>query len=161
MPILNHPPFICEATLSEAASGKLEPGHGARARRKRVLVAEDDDGLRELMARALEEDGYEVDEAMSGFELSGLLARPGNRYDLVVSDLRMPGQSGLEAIEESRTNQASANLGVPVILVTAFADRQTWVEAGRRQAVLLDKPLDMDTLRCWAANLLGSSQLVS
>jgi two-component system cell cycle response regulator CpdR len=151
----------CSPFIFEAALGSPEPERVSRPRQKRVLVAEDDDEFRELMVSALRADGYEVDEAMSGFELSALLVRPGNGYDLVVSDIRMPGQSGLEAIDASRINPAGANLDVPVILVTAFGDRHTCLEAGRREAILLDKPLDMNELRTWAASLLSTSRLFS
>ncbi len=130
-------------------------------KRHRVLIAEDDDALRQLMARTLADDGYEVDEAMSGFELLALLARPGGDYDVVVSDVRMPGLTGLEVIDELRSHPELRDANLPVILVTAFADRQTRAEAGRLQAILLEKPLDLDALRSNVADLADPTQLVS
>jgi len=135
-------------------------GFPGRAR-PRVLIAEDDGELRQLMARSLAEDGYEIDEALSGLELLALLARPCRRYDVVVSDIRMPGLSGLEVLDDLRTHREFKDSTVAVILVTAFPDLQVRAEAGRLQATLLEKPVDLDELRDTVADLVDPTQLVS
>jgi DNA-binding response OmpR family regulator len=126
-----------------------------------VLIAEDDAELRQLMAKSLAEDGYEIDEASTGFELLVLLARPGGHYDIVVSDIRMPGLTGLEVIDDLRAHREFKDSMVAVILVTAFPDLQARAEAGRLQAMLLEKPLDMDELRNAVADLIDPTQIVS
>ena len=95
----------------------------ARAK-PRVLVAEDDDAMRALMVERLRRDGYELAEVATGSELLALLAqesvsgRPGSAFDLIVTDVRMPGRNGLDAIAFLRR----AGSTTPVIAVTAFPD---------------------------------------
>ncbi|KYF69118.1 two-component response regulator [Sorangium cellulosum] len=115
----------------------------------RVLLAEDDRELRLLLATALRRDGYEVLEARDGnhlLEIMGesLLSSGGAPLDIVVSDIRMPGKSGLELLAGLRRDDWST----PVVLITAFGDPETHAEAyGLGADAVLDKPLDVDDLR--------------
>jgi DNA-binding NtrC family response regulator len=106
-----------------------------------VVLAEDDDEMRHLIARKLRRAGYDVVEARNGAELA-LLIEDGRAIELIVSDIRMPGITGLEVVQLVRGTDWS----VPIILITAFGDRETHSEAMRLGAVLLDKPLDLDEL---------------
>lgn len=121
------------------------PGGG----RRRVVVAEDDASMRELLVEALARDGYDVVEAKDGAQLLlGLeeicLRGPEAVIpDLIVSDIRMPGHTGLELLQAMR----DADIHLPVVLITAFSDGATRERAERAGAVLLDKPLDLDDLR--------------
>ena len=105
---------------------------------QRVLVVDDEAGLRMTLGANLELDGFEVVEAESG-EHALELAR-GQRFDLVISDIRMPGIDGVQLFERLRALLPS----VPVVLMTAFA-----VEALVRRALeqgafaLLPKPFDV------------------
>lgn len=114
-----------------------------------VLLAEDDDEMRSMLAAMARQDGYLVSEASDGEELLSMalamMDRPaGQRPDVIVSDIRMPEHDGLDVVRLLR------RLGceVPVILVTAFGDKRTHEEARAFgvQAVL-DKPFDLDDLR--------------
>jgi DNA-binding response OmpR family regulator len=116
-----------------------------------VVLAEDDDEMRHLIARKLRRAGYDVVEARNGAELAlliedgrlgGTLRDDGRAIELIVSDIRMPGITGLEVVQLVRGTDWS----VPIILITAFGDRETHSEAMRLGAVLLDKPLDLDEL---------------
>ncbi|WP_438015623.1 response regulator [Sorangium sp. So ce315] len=115
----------------------------------RVLLAEDDRELRQLLAVALRRDGYEVLEAHDGNHLlelmaASLVSSDGARPDIVVSDVRMPGKTGLELLAGLRRDDRST----PVVLITAFGDPETHAEAYRLGAdAVLDKPLDLDDLR--------------
>ncbi|KYF93708.1 MULTISPECIES: response regulator [unclassified Sorangium] len=115
----------------------------------RVLLAEDDRELRLLLATALRRDGYEVLEARDAnhlLELMGdaLVSGGGAPADVVVSDIRMPGRSGLELLAGLRRD----DWATPVVLITAFGDPETHAEAYRLGAdAVLDKPLDVDDLR--------------
>jgi CheY-like chemotaxis protein len=71
--------------------------------------------------------------------------------DLIVSDIRLPGGSGLGVIEELR----AAIGATPVILITAFSDDETRRRAVALGATLLDKPFDLRDLRALAAKLSG------
>jgi DNA-binding response OmpR family regulator len=114
---------------------------------KRVLLAEDDPDMRALIAMALRADGYEVAEARDGGEALELLRGAGMggvapAADLVVSDIQMPRVNGLELLERLRAGR----VGIPVVLVSAFADTAVRCEARRLGAMLLDKPFDLGDL---------------
>ncbi|MFH1132805.1 MAG: response regulator [Pseudomonadota bacterium] len=116
----------------------------------RVLLAEDDDDFRRLIARVLRADGFEVTEVSSGSDLldqlgSMLLFGEGKReFDIIVSDVRMPGKNGLDILAGLRRS----NWSMPVILITAFGDDGLHSEATRLGATaVLDKPFDIQVLR--------------
>jgi len=122
--------------------------------RPTVLVAEDDPEMRALVARALRRDGYDVIPSATATELLGVvraLAEHGREADLIVSDLRMPGISGLEAVTRLRAGGSRARF----VLVTAFADDAT-VELATAGGVahVLSKPFDLDDLRTVAMHVL-------
>ena len=113
----------------------------------RLLLAEDDFELRELLACVLREDGHEVVEACDGNELWAILSRVSDGaapFSLVVSDVRMPGLTAFDVL--ARLQRALAQ--TPVILITAFGDRTTHLRGLRLGASrVLDKPFDCDELR--------------
>jgi len=113
----------------------------------RLLLAEDDRELRELLAYVLREDGHEVVEARDGHELLQLLSDSVHRngsFALVVSDVRMPGLTAFDVL--GRLQRALTD--TPVILITAFGDRTTHLRAQRMGACrVFDKPFDFDDLR--------------
>jgi DNA-binding response OmpR family regulator len=124
----------------------------------RVLLAEDDEEMRSMLAGALRKEGYAVDEARNGCELlakvrsSVLSASDGASVDLVVSDIRMPGCSGLDVLEKLRDE----DWAVPVILITAFGDEETRRKAqGLGATMVLDKPFDVGDF-CAAAAYLAA-----
>ena len=126
-----------------------EPTWPRSERRKRVLVAEDSPAMRELLMLVLRERGYEVTCASSGSEMLSVLSTCqsvgalAERFDLIVTDVRMPGASGLDVIDRLRRDGGCT----PVIAVTAFPLDRT-VERSRRLGVqLLAKPFDLDALR--------------
>ena len=124
-----------------------------------VLLAEDDDELRRLLARKLRRQGCDVVEARTGTQLVELvvehtvepIAAEQRQASLVISDLRMPGRSGLDVLRLLRR----ANVGVPVILMTAFGSRQVHDEAlVLGAAAVFDKPVDLDDLTAAACDVL-------
>lgn len=109
-----------------------------------VFVAEDDAEMRALITAALEADGYAVVAASDGRDLLARLETDRERVGVIVSDVRMPGYSGLDLLAIVRC----ASWAVPVILITAFGDEETHAEARELGAVtVLDKPFDLDDLR--------------
>ncbi|MEI9950284.1 MAG: response regulator [Pseudomonadota bacterium] len=116
---------------------------------KRVLVAEDDAAMRDLLLLVLRERGYAVDCVSSGSQMISVLSERradgslAQRFDLIVTDVRMPGASGLDAIDQMRR----AGGLTPVIAVTAFPHDSTRNRAQRLEIRLLAKPFDLDTLR--------------
>jgi len=122
-------------------------------RSAKVLLAEDDTEMRKLLAWGLQKDGYEVVEAENGLELleylePSLFYPPTSgripEYDIIISDIRMPGLSGLEVLAGVRKRDKAT----PVILITAFGDETTHKEAKELGAsAVIDKPFDIDALR--------------
>ncbi|MEO8796658.1 MAG: response regulator [Polyangiaceae bacterium] len=118
-----------------------------------VLVADDDDDMRGLMAATLKRDGYRVVEAKDGGELLELLRDAsdeiGERFDIVVTDVRMPRLSGLGVLQELKR----ARMHLPVIVVTVFGDDSMHIVARRLGAVgVLRKPFDIDDFRTAVMN---------
>ncbi len=126
------------------------------ARPFRVLLAEDDAEMRGVVAEALRGDGHDVIELSDGGRLLVDIARrlqagrTEDSIDLLLSDIRMPVCTGLQILAALR----DAHWHIPVILMTAFGDEATRKHAETLQAVLFDKPFDMDDLRTAVANLL-------
>ena len=127
------------------------PAPGAPPRRQPlVLLAEDDAEFRHLLATVLEEEGYEVVEAGDGLALLASIEdtltvrRERPEAFLVVTDVRMPGLTGLDVLAILRC----ANRVTPVILITAFGDEATHAEGRELGAVaVFDKPFNVDALR--------------
>lgn len=114
--------------------------------------------MRALLVAALHRDHYDVVEVRDGWELLEYLTvkrlrREGDcNVDLVISDLRMPGFSGLNVLAGLRC----ADEFIPFILITAFGDPSTHREAHRLgAAAVFDKPFDLDALRATVDNLVA------
>ena len=130
-------------------------------RRARILLVEDDDDLRDLIAENLAAAGYEVVEARDGEGFIDRLTEAltvdeqGLGFDVVVSDIQMPAFSALDVLVG-----AHRLLGpTPVVLITAFGDPHTHENALLRGAtVVLDKPVRMARLCETVANLLARAQ---
>ena len=86
------------------------------ARPRTILVAEDDDSVREFVRAVLEQAGYEVVSAPDGRSAAALFAAEPNRFALVLTDVVMPHSIGPELAAKVR----SARPGVPVLFMSAF-----------------------------------------
>jgi DNA-binding NtrC family response regulator len=128
---------------------------------RQVAIAEDDDELRSLLATMLRRAGYGVREFSSGSQLlkslsvgdktAALVADAALGIDLVISDIRMPGASGLDVLAKLH----STNQPVPVVLMTAFGDHSTHEQALQMgAAALIDKPFELDELLSLTDRLL-------
>ncbi len=115
----------------------------------RVLLVEDDDDNRELMAEVLAGAGYDVVSAASGSD--GLRTLSERSVDVVVTDIGMPGMGGLEV---ARAAKAIAP-AVPVVVVTGWAEREDIAQArGREVDAVLIKPIDPDALASAVGDLV-------
>lgn len=103
----------------------------------RILLVEDDETFRGFLQTVLEDAGHEVESAEDGLEGLRLLRR--ENFDLVISDLKMPGKSGLELFRETRQDVSPPLF----IFLTAFGRVEEAVAAMKEGAVdFLTKPLD-------------------
>lgn len=115
-----------------------------------ILIVEDRAALRRLLETALQQHGYMVTAAADGIE-GVALARTGD-FDLVVTDLKLPGASGLDVLAASREARAE----VPVIVLTAHGTVQTAVDAMKMGASdFLEKPVEIDDLATLVDSHLG------
>lgn len=104
-----------------------------------VLLVDDDDVLRERLARALRERGYDVQTAKNADQANDLARTDSPEFALV--DLKMPGRGGLEVLRELKTIDASTE----VVMLTGYGSIATAVEAMRLGAKhYLPKPADAD-----------------
>src|SRR5262245_8720698 len=93
-------------------------GHHARAsglERPRVLVVDDEEPVRDLIAKTLTMADYEVNTACDG--QSAIDAIKGTDYDLLITDLRMPGMDGLTVIRQARRMSPS----LPIVIITGYS----------------------------------------
>ncbi len=109
---------------------------------RRILVVDDEAVVRRSVSRIFGGDAYEVETAASG---AAALERLQDRgFDLVVTDLKMPGMNGIEVLKAIRVLQP----GTPVVLITGYATVDTAVEAMKCGAVeYIPKPFTPDLLK--------------
>ncbi|MFZ0727538.1 MAG: sigma-54 dependent transcriptional regulator [Desulfobacterales bacterium] len=107
-----------------------------------ILIVEDDPAVRNMLLRTLDSSGYEVDSAVDGTEALDKFRN--DRFELVITDMRLPQMSGLQLMSEIRQSAPH----VPVIVITGYGSVQNAVEAmqGGASDYLL-KPFSSETLR--------------
>ncbi len=121
----------------------------------RLLIVDDDSGQRSLLDSFLRSQGFETTVADSGERALELL--PAGKFSMMISDVRMPGLSGLETLQRARKKFPT----LPVLLVTAYTDIREAVSAMRDGALnYLAKPIDLDELLATVRAATGIAQSV-
>ncbi|OGO01355.1 MAG: hypothetical protein A2Y59_03140 [Chloroflexi bacterium RBG_13_52_14] len=106
-----------------------------------VLIVDDEESIRDILSRRLEEEGYSCEVASDGKE--ALWKAFVRDFDLVLMDIKMPGMSGMETLPQMVTNHPDTC----VIMMTAVVDTETAVEAMKLGAYdYITKPFDLDDL---------------
>jgi len=120
---------------------------------ERLLIVEDEDTLCKSLQRVFSNEGYEVDRADSAESAFKLLER--NSYDLIITDIILPGISGIELMTKYReTNPAQK-----VIIITAYASLTTAVEALKAGASdFIIKPLMHDEMKRAVSRVLDKPE---
>jgi two-component system, NtrC family, response regulator AtoC len=120
-----------------------------------VIVAEDDDAMRDLLCTMFRKLRLGVVEAKNGRVLMDHLRACGGWLPvLVLTDLEMPELTGMRALRQMRR----ARIDVPVILITAFGSENVHRDALRHGALaVFDKPFSLATLRQLAVRILGEA----
>lgn len=124
----------------------------------RILVAEDDDEFRLLLLSHLRDAGHHPVELEDGGELEDYLeltlANTAAMPDLILTDLRMPGASGLEVVARARQH----GLRCPIVLLTAFPAPEVYEEADRiGQITVLGKPIEFERITQCVTELVSRS----
>lgn len=123
------------------------------AKRGKILVVDDSITTRTMEKNILETQGYDVTVAISGHDALDKLA--GTRFDLIVSDVEMPGMNGFELTEKIKSMENTQD--IPVIIVTSLAsdnDRRKGIEVGA-QAYIVKGSFDQGTLLETVETLIG------
>ncbi|MGE5816118.1 MAG: response regulator [Acidobacteriota bacterium] len=118
--------------------------------RPRVLVADDEASIRELLSKTLALADYDVDVAQDG--RSALERLRTTQYDLLITDLKMPGVDGLSVIREARRYRPE----LPIIIITGFSTEASAIEAlNLGVSGYLTKPFRVPKVLATAAKALG------
>ena len=108
----------------------------------KILVIDDEISMREFLSILLEKEGYSATSAANADIALDLIT--GQDFDLIISDIKMPGQSGLNFLQEIR----AMNKTTPVILITAFASPEDAVVAMKGGAYdYITKPFNVDEIK--------------
>src|SRR5438045_3929191 len=124
--------------------------------RPKILLIEDDSSIVGGLKKELQAEGYEVAVATRGD--NGLAQAKAQPFDVVITDLKMPGLSGLELVEQLHASKPK----LPIILMTAFGTTETAIEATKLGAYdYLLKPFDMAELLDLIAKAAACNRLMS
>lgn len=119
---------------------------------KKILLVDDEETLRLSVKQVLSEDGYEVITAKNGTEALGLTRA--ESFDLVITDLRMPGLSGLQLVSEIKKTTPLTK----VIIISAYGSMETMIEAMRLGANdFVAKPFKVNSMKEIVTRILNPS----
>jgi DNA-binding NtrC family response regulator len=125
-------------------------------KKKRIMLIDNEEGLCRMMQAVLEDSGYEIKAYVRSFEAVEDF-KPGE-WDLVVSDIKMPGMDGLEVLQRIKQKEP----GIPVIMITAYATVEMSIQALRKGAYdMLTKPFEPEELLYRVKNALKHTQLLT
>ena len=114
-----------------------------------ILIVDDEKPVREFLAAALEQDGYDVIQAAHGGHALSLINSGSTRPDLVISDIMMPLVGGVELCRVLRSNPSTAT--IPIVLMSAA---HVHASNGAGADAVIGKPFDLDTLEGLVHRLL-------
>ena len=121
----------------------------------RILIVDDQEMMRDSLAATLAREGHEIVAAGDGQAALDRL-RAAGRFDLLISDMKMPKLTGMELLAEARKVRPD----MPVVMMTAFATVQTAVEAMKLGAYdYIQKPFDGDEIKMLVERTLEHSRL--
>jgi len=124
----------------------------------RILIADDEEAIRSLIARALRQDGHEVMTATDGAHALDVLGRERGGFELLLSDIRMPVMDGIALA----LNVARDYPSTTILLMTGFADQQE--RATDLEAIIHDvvaKPFSLTQIRQMAKEALAARAAVA
>jgi excisionase family DNA binding protein len=134
-------------------------GHRKIGERPRVLVVDDEQAVRDLVSKYLVSADYDVETAEDGPTALERLqtSQPTSPFDLLITDLKMPGMDGLSVIRETRRHFPD----LPIIIITAYSTEASAIEAiNLGVSGYLTKPFRMERVLAVAARALGEPAAV-
>jgi two-component system response regulator PilR (NtrC family) len=122
-----------------------------------ILIVEDEKSMRDLLALMLRKEGYAIETADSALTARNILTKA-NAFDLIISDISMPGMSGLELLRHSRKISPET----AVVLMTAYGSKQIAIDALNEGAsYYVEKPFDLDEMKTVVRKSVENKRLVS
>ena len=122
----------------------------------KILIVDDETPIRRTLRDILEFEGYEVDEAVDGLECVAKVQK--EKYDVVITDIKMPKMDGIEALERLQILSPET----PVIMVSGHGTIDTAVEAVKKGAFdFISTPPDLNRMLITVRNALDRSELVN
>lgn len=110
--------------------------------KKRILITEDDEEMRSLLKDFFKEEGFETDSVSNGVDALQKLAK--DHFDLIITDIRMPGLTGLDILPRLKKLYPDAS----VIVITAFGSEEVYRRSFERGATAyLEKPIHFSKLK--------------
>jgi len=120
----------------------------------RVLVIDDEKGMRDFLSIMLKREGYSVVVSQSADKASEVVAK--GEFDLVITDISMPGKSGIDILKQTK----AASPETPVIMITAYASTESAIEALKLGAYdYIIKPFDVEEMKKVVGNALEKRRL--
>ena len=108
----------------------------------RIMIIEDDEEMRSLLIDFFKEEGFETDSASNGIDALRILSE--DHFDLVITDLRMPGLTGLDILPTIRRLKPET----PIIVMTAYGSDHVRLKSFEKGATTyLEKPIRLSELR--------------
>ncbi len=119
----------------------------------RILVIEDDEEMRSLLKDFLEEEGFETDSVSNGSDaFRKIVKKP---FDLIITDIRMPGLTGLDILPGIKKLRPEA----PIIVITAFGSDEVYRRSFERGATgYLEKPIHINKLKALIHEIVSSKE---
>jgi len=118
----------------------------------KIVIIEDDPGVRFFLEEALKNEGYSVLSFIAYEDAAGVI---NNETDLVIMDISLPGMDGLTA-----TSDLKKNINVPILIITAYGTKKNALDAIKRGATdFFVKPILLDELKIMVKRVLGTRKL--
>ena len=122
----------------------------------KILIIDDDKGIRRTLAEIFEYENYKVDEAVDGLE--GMVKIKNNTYDAVFCDIKMPKMDGMEVLEQAQKIKPD----LPIIMISGHGTMETAVDAVKKGAFdFIAKPPNLNRLLITVRNALDKSSLLT
>ena len=136
-----------EAWRAQSQPDPLRKGPGLA----RILIAEDDEDVLNILGRMLEEAGYDVLTATDGLEALNLMGGSGPAVDLLITDIRMPRMGGLALGDQVEARHPD----LPILYITGYASEFNPISPGGLPRPFLRKPFTEQDLIQMVKRLLG------